>query len=46
VTVSKIATIAVFKRALVDLIGRPLSNDLVQIAEIKENTIIRVLVSV
>jgi ubiquitin C-terminal hydrolase len=43
VTVSKIATIAVFKRALVDLIGRPLSNDLVQIAEIKENTIIRVL---
>ena len=45
-TVSKLETIVVFKKALVDLIGRPLSNDLVQIAEIKDNSIVRVLVRV
>ena len=43
-TVPKVSTVAVFKDALVDLIGRPLSHDLIQIAEIKDNTIIRVLV--
>ena len=40
----KVATIAVFKDALTDLIGRPLSHDLIQIAEIKENSIVRILV--
>ena len=43
-TVSKLETVAVFKTAVINLIGRPLSHDLVQIAEVKDNTIVRILV--
>ena len=43
-TVLKVVTVAVFKDALIDLIGRPLSHDLIQIAEINDNCIVRILV--
>ena len=45
VTVLKVGTIAVFKDSLVNLIGRSLSHDLIQIAEVKDNCIVRLLVS-
>ena len=42
--VLKNVTVALFKDALVDLIGQPLSHDLIQLAEVKDNCIIRMLV--
>ena len=45
-TVLKVATVAVFKDALVNLIGRPLSHDLIQVAEVKDSCIVRLLVRV
>ena len=45
-TVLKDATVGVFKDALAGLIGQPLSHDLVQLAEVKDNCIVRILVRV
>ena len=45
-TVLKVVTIAVLKDAIVDLIGRPLSHDLIQIAETSDNCIVRLLVHI
>ena len=44
-TVLKHVTCGEFKDALIALIGQSLSRDLVQIAEVRDSTIIRVLVS-
>ena len=44
VTVLKHVAVKEFKEALADLIGQNLSSDLIQLAEIKDNCIVRILV--
>lgn len=43
-TVLKVVTVAVLKDAIINLIGRPLSHDLIQLAEVKDNCLFRMLV--
>ena len=42
--VLKVVTVATLKDAVVNLIGRPLSHDLIQLAEVKDNCVFRMLV--